>query len=256
MIIRHDAHPALRDHVRSYYGFSEQTDGPVRRREGPGASVVVVISFEHDWLMGSALAPEQPFRRFTSFVGGLHDSAVLSEHGGRSEGMQVNLAPPAAAALFGAPMYELASTLVPFEDVFGEHELVERLAEAPSWDARFVLLEAELAARLADARPASAGVTWAWRRLVETRGGVRVASLCEELGWSRKRLSARFRDEVGLAPKTVARLLRIEHATELAEVGVPWAEIAFACGYYDQSHLVNEFREITGATPTQFLAAA
>jgi len=84
---------------------------------------------------------------------------------------------------------------------------------------------------------------------------VRVETLCRELGWSRRRLAARFRDEVGLAPKTAARLLRLERAAELAAAGVEWVQVASACGYYDQSHLVNEFRQITGATPTQFLAA-
>jgi AraC-like DNA-binding protein len=225
----------------------------VRRREGPGSSVVLVISFEHEWLMGQALAPERPFERFRSFVAGMHDAAVLTEHPGRSEGIQVNLSPPAAAVLLGVPMHELARRIVRYEDVL-PGELVERLAGAPDWDARFDLLESALARRLADG-PRPDGAMWAWQRLAETHGRVRVETLCRELGWSRRRLAARFRDEVGLSPKTVARLLRHERATELAAAGVEWAQIAYACGYYDQSHLVNEFRQITGASPTQYLAA-
>jgi AraC-like DNA-binding protein len=82
-----------------------------------------------------------------------------------------------------------------------------------------------------------------------------VETLCEELGWSRRRLAARFREAVGLPPKTVARLLRLDRAIELAGSGMAWAEVAYACGYFDQSHLVNEFRRITGASPTQYLGA-
>jgi AraC-like DNA-binding protein len=253
VLVERGPHPALRGHVRSYYGFTEEIDGPVRRREGPGSSVVLVISFEHDWLMGQALAPERPFERFKSFAAGLHDAAVLTEHAGRSEGIQVNLSPPAAATLFGISMHELARRIVPFEDVLPE-ELVERLAEAPHWDARFDLLENALARRLADGAPPD-GAVWAWERLRETHGQVRIETLCRELGWSRKRVAARFRDEVGLSPKTVARLLRLERAAELAAAGVEWAQVAYACGYYDQSHLVNEFRRVTGASPTQYLAA-
>jgi AraC-like DNA-binding protein len=253
MLVERGPHPALRGHVRSYYGFTEETAGPLRRREGPGSSVVLVISFEHDWLMGQALAPERPFDRFRSFVAGMHDAAVLTEHAGRSEGIQVNLSPPAAAVLLGVPMHEVARRIVPFEDVL-PGELVERLAEAPDWETRFDLLESAVAARLAD-RPRPDGVMWAWERLAETHGRVRVETLCRELGWSRRRLAARFRDEVGLSPKTVARLLRLERATELAAAGVEWAQVAYACGYYDQSHLVNEFRQITGVSPTQYLPA-
>jgi AraC-like DNA-binding protein len=256
MLVERAAHPALRGHVRSYYGFAEETAGPLRRREGPGASVVVVISFEHEWLMGQALDPERPFQRFTSFIAGLHDAAVLTEHDGRSEGMQINIAPPVAAALFGISMHELARRIVPLEDVFPGDHLVERLAEAADWETRFDLLEATLGTRLADALPLSEDAAWAWRRLAETHGTLRVEALCEELGWSRKRLGASFRETVGLPPKTVARLLRLERAIELASSGIDWAEVAYACGYFDQSHLANEFRQITGASPTRYLAAA
>jgi AraC-like DNA-binding protein len=255
MLVQRRPHPALRGHIRTYYGFAEETPEPLRRREGPGSSAVIVLSFEHEWLVGQALAPERPFERFTSFVAGMHDAAVLTEHGGRSEGIQVNIEPPAAAALLGIPMHELARQIVPLEDVFPSDHLIERVAEARDWDTRFELLEAALAARLADGAPLSDGAAWAWQRLAETHGRLRVEALCQELGWSRKRLSARFREVVGLPPKTVARLLRLERAIELASSGLKWAEIAYVCGYYDQSHLVNEFRQITGASPTEYVAA-
>jgi AraC-like DNA-binding protein len=76
--------------------------------------------------------------------------------------------------------------------------------------------------------------------------------LAEELGWSRKRIAARFRDEIGLPPKAVARLVRFERARELVGT-MPWGELAFECGFYDQSHMINEFRRITGRTPETFL---
>jgi AraC-like DNA-binding protein len=255
-LVHRTAHPALRDHVRGYYGFTEETGGPLRRREGPGSSVVIVVSFEHEWRLGDALAPERPFERFTSFIAGMHDTAVLTEHHGRAEGMQVNLAPPAAARLFGIPMRELARTTVSFEEVFGSIELVERLAELRSWEARFDLFEDTFAAMLRDAPPRSPAVEWIWRRLSETHGGVRMKELCRELGWSRKRLVEQFREEVGLTPKTAARLIRLERAIELASTGLTWGEVAHASGYYDQSHLVNEVRAITGGTPTEYQAAA
>jgi AraC-like DNA-binding protein len=149
------------------------------------------------------------------------------------------------------PLHELARRTVPLEDVLDEPVLVERLASGRDWDARFELLDAALARRVADVRP-SREVAWAWRRLRETHGRVSVGWLAEELGWSRERIVARFRDEVGLAPKACARLIRFERARELAGT-MPWAEIAFDCGFSDQSHLINEFRRVTGRTPETFL---
>lgn len=242
MLIRRDPAPPLAGRVTSYYGFEVRTPEPVQQREGPGTDVVVILTFEEHWLIDGA--------RHTSFVAGLHDRQVTTEHPGRSLGMQVNLDPLAARALVGMPLHELAGVTVAAEGILDPF-LVERLADTPGWDARFALLDAALAPRLADA-PSSREVGWAWQRLRETQGRVAIGELAAELGWSRKRIVARFRDEIGLPPKAVARVLRFEHARELAGT-MPWGELAFECGFSDQSHLIAEFRRITGRTPETFL---
>jgi AraC-like DNA-binding protein len=237
---------ALRGQVTSYYGFLERTAAPLRRREGPGTDVVIVISFGEEWLIDG--------RRHSSFAGGLHESQVTTEHQGRSHGMQINVSPPAAYMLFEQPLDALANTTVPLEDALGEASLPERLHEAGGWSARFHLLDRLLSERLAEAAPARREVVWAWGRLCSAHGNVRIAELADELGWSRRRLVARFREQVGLPPKAAARMLRFEHARALAESAAQpdWARIALECGYYDQSHLINEFRAVTGQTPVTF----
>ena len=247
---------ALRGRVRDYYGFTERTGVRTRRREGPGPEIVVIVSFGNEWRVGNALEPERALTRFDSFVGGLRDSSVLTEHDGVSAGMQINLAPTTAHMVFGLPMRELAEQNVPLDTLVADADLlVERLHDAPSWSERFAILDVELAARLAGAPDPTPGVEWAWRELERTRGRAAVAALCGELGWSRRRLAARFKDEVGLGPKTVARLFRFEHALELvaADPEPAWARIASRAGYYDQSHLINEFRAITGITPRRYV---
>ena len=236
----------LRGRVTRYYGFREERHGPVRRREGPGTDVVIVISFDQDWLIDGA--------RHTSFVGGLRQTQVTTEHGGRSFGMQIDLPPPAAHAILGLPLDELANDVVRLEDVLDEPSLVERLACAGDWHARFDLLDRVLSRRMADARPPSKEIAWAWERLSASHGRIRVAQLARELGWSRRRLVAGFREEIGLTPKAAARVQRFEHTRAVAEMLVrpDWARIAVECGYYDQSHLINDFRVVTGQTPVTF----
>jgi AraC-like DNA-binding protein len=188
-------------------------------------------------------------------VGGLHERQVFTENGGSADGMQINLGPLAAYRIFRVPMRTLAHRAVALDDVLGSGAalLVERLAELDDAD-RFDLLDAFLSTRLAEAQPPDPGIAWAFTRLVDTHGRTPVARLAEELGWSRRRLVARFQEQVGLPPKAVARLLRFERARDLG--GRPdrpsWAEIALECGYYDQSHLINEFRAVTGRTPVTF----
>src|SRR6478736_2592260 len=243
MQIRQAPAAPLAGRVTTYFGFEMETPEPVRQREGPGTDVVVILTFEEHWLIDG--------ERHTSFVGGLYERQVTTEHPGRSLGMQVNLDPLAAQALVGAPLHELANRTVPLEEILHAPFLVERLAGARNWDSRFALLDETLAPRLADARP-SGEVAWAWQRLRQTHGRIAIGELAAELGWSRKRIVARFRDEIGLPPKAVARLLRFEHARELAGT-MSWGELAFECGFSDQPHLIAEFRRVTGRTPETFL---
>jgi AraC-like DNA-binding protein len=242
MVIQRPPTAPLAGRVTTYYGFEEETPEPMRRREGPGVDVVVVLTFDEHWLIDG--------ERHTSFVGGLCEQQVTTEHPGRSLGMQVNLDPLAARALVGVPLHELAYRTVPLEQVLDTPFLVERLADS-DWDTRFAILDGMLAPRLAEARP-SREVAWAWQRLRATHGRTPIGALAAELGWSRKRIVARFRDEIGLPPKAMARLLRFERARELAGT-MSWGELAFECGYSDQSHLIAEFRRITGRTPETFL---
>ena len=241
---------ALRGQVSRYYGFQEATPTPLRRREGPRGHVILIVSFGEHWLING--------ERLTSFAAGLHDRQVTTEHAGRSFGIHVDIAPPAAHVLFRVPMHLLAKRAVPIEDVLDEPSLGDRLHEAGNWPNRFRLLDEILGKRLAAVRSPSTEVVWAWRSLRETGGQVPIHALTEELGWSRKRIVARFREEVGLPPKAVARLLRFDRARALAEQTErpDWAEIAVECGYYDQSHLINDFVAVTGRTPVTFFQDA
>lgn len=248
MLLQRSPGHHLRRRVGGYWGFDETTARPTRRREGPGSAVVLILSFGNAWVIDG-----EPRG---SFVGGLRSSQVTTEHSGWSRGMHIDLAPWAAHALFRIPMHELAQTTVPL-DALLPFEIVERLEDAPTWDERFEILDELFARWLLDTstRPALPEVIWAWERLRSTDGRVRVASIASELGWSRKRLVSRFREQIGLPPKAAARLLRFERARRLAGT-MSWGDLAFACGYADQPHLIAEFRAFTGRTPETFLQDA
>lgn len=238
-----------------YCGFTEWSSEPLRRREIAQDSVTVIFNLGPQLLVGGR---EEPLSARQSFAAASLGEYGVTEFTGPSRGIEVKMTPLGARALFGQPMDELSPVVVPLEQALaGSGLLTEQLACAPGWQARFDLLDAELAGRLRERPAPPPDVAWAWGRLTRSSGRLSIGSLLEELGCSRRHLSARFREQIGITPKTAARLLRFRRCVELlGEDGTRFAEIAAACGYYDQPHMNRDFREFSGTTPRSFLASA
>ena len=81
--------------------------------------------------------------------------------------------------------------------------------------------------------------------------------MARRLGWSHRRLISRFREQIGLIPKLLARVIRFDRATTAlrAPEARDLAEIAFDCGYAGQAHLNREFREFAGTSPSRIRAS-
>jgi AraC-like DNA-binding protein len=239
--------PRLRDSVLSYTGYAELATAPMRRLEAPFAGIPMILSLGPSILVDGV--------RHRSFVAGLSDRASVTEYSGEQLGIQVNLTPLGARRLLAMPMEELARRVVAVEDVVAD-ALAERLHDARDWPARFALLDELLLSRLDAAPPVAPQLQHAWARLSASHGAVEIGALAREVGWSRRHLAARFRSEVGLPPKAVARILRFERVTGTlrANGGSGLADVAYACGYADQAHLNRDFREFAGTTPTAYAA--
>jgi AraC-like DNA-binding protein len=248
--------PRLRGYVSEYEGYVERGLPPLRQQI-PTPLLPVIVNFDSPWRIGSSATG--PSDVFDSFVAGLGVTSSYVAAAGPARCVQVNLTPLGAHLLFGIALHELANEIVPLEAVFPRHlaTLADRLEAVATWDERFALLDAILVARMAEARDPSPDVVWAWDVLERTHGKAPIGWICDRLGRSRRHLAQRFRDQVGLPPKTVARIMRFDHAVSLlGRDGAGLAEVAFECGYYDQAHLNRDFREFAGMSPGRFLHRA
>jgi AraC-like DNA-binding protein len=253
--------PALRPFVTAYVGY-RLSGFPAGVHLGmPSQAMTAVISLSEALDLAAVPGSLPQDGRFATLAGGLTSRSVAIRHDGSQHGVQVSLTPFGARALYGMPAAALVDTLVPLDDLLGRlgAELVDRLRHAASWDARFAALDHVFLRALGrgasgrhEAGRARPEVAEAWRRLVATRGRAQVGAIASDLAWSRRHLSRQFRREVGLSPKAVARVLRFEHAHRLAARADPpsWARVSATAGYADQAHLVREWREFTGLSPT------
>ena len=251
-------HPSLRTHVQEYAGWIEQMATPIVRREPPTEVVPVIINFGAPVRIYDQQNPSR-WTDYGSFSTGAYDTYVLVGSTGPSAGLQVNLSILGARLFLGRPLRDLYNRAVDLEDVFGgdARRLTGELYDAPSWDARFAILDRELAARIRASRVPSAAVLCAWNRLVTSGGRVAIRAIVDEVGCSQRHLIAQFREEIGLSPKTLARVLRFGRAIRaIKEDGrVRLAELAADCGYYDQAHFSRDFRGFAGVTPTELIAS-
>jgi uncharacterized glyoxalase superfamily protein PhnB/AraC-like DNA-binding protein len=95
-------------------------------------------------------------------------------------------------------------------------------------------------------------LAWAWRTMQNAGGAVRIADLAREAGCSHRHLIGRFREQVGATPKTAARVLRYTRAARLLDRGgLRQAEVATACGYADQAHMIREYARLPAQLPAR-----
>jgi AraC-like DNA-binding protein len=250
----------LKPYVIDYQGYKEHAQAALRRLQAPFAGFPMIVSLgpSIDILNGDRPREKETYR---SFLAGLHDVHVFTEFLGKQRGFQVNFTLLGAYRFLNATMSDIANRCLHLGDLLGEAE-AERLADAldgaEDWPARFDLMDAFLLTRMSKSRPMAPDVAWALKALQESGGARTIGALSRDLSCSRKTLIQRFHAQVGLSPKQVANILRFETAVKgitAATDEESWADLAIACGYYDQSHFNREFRRYSGRTPSEFRAA-
>lgn len=245
---------ALRGLVRRYVGYREKSVVPVRRREVPTGDVHLIVSFGPPISVLDANGAVTDRRTPVSFVAPVSAGFALTEYVGEQFGLQVTLTPIGAGRLLGLPLSALDSTPVDLPDLSAASAAipVERLAEAESWAARFDLMDGFLLDRFAADSSVSPVAARACDEIRRTHGQVAIRSLADGFGCSHRHLLTEFHRQIGLAPKTYARILRCRRAMNLLRTPSfgTLAEVAAACGYADHGHLSRDFRRITGLNPS------
>jgi AraC-like DNA-binding protein len=194
-------------------------------------------------------------RQRRAFLAGTLTRPWLLRAGRRVATLGVRFRPGEVTPLLPASMAAAAGRETPLASIVGRSRaqaLAEALARARGAAARFAAAEDWLAAQLAlTGRRTAATARPAVRALLETRGTARIADVARSLGWTRRRLERAFARELGIRPKLFARIVRLNavlaglDAAERASA----VDLALGAGYFDQAHLLKDFRVLAGRTP-------
>jgi AraC-like DNA-binding protein len=207
--------------------------------------VVTVATGAEDWAPRCVLVGPSTRRR---------EDLKLS---GSLQVFSIRFSPTGFHGLFGIPARLLRDQALEAGLVLGREvvEVHEQLAAADpaQWQAvaeRYLLKRVRMSHRAGEDEIAGRAVA----AMQRARGMVGVSKIAAQAAVSQRHLERVFQERVGVSPKMFGRLLRLDHALNLAGPESRWVEIADACGYFDQSHLVRDFRALTGATPMEFTA--
>jgi AraC-like DNA-binding protein len=278
--VQRPAHHRLRAYVHGYLASSSNLCIAVQERHLPTTEVPLLINFGTPHRRWDAAGSGEWTSRYGVWVVGLHNRHQLTQAVGERQFMVVRFTPIGAYLFLRLPMHLIANESLDLEliDPSLARVLVSRIGVARSWTERFGAIESLIAERVAEAEiPFSIGS--AWRSLVATDGRIALGQLASEMDCSHRALIARFRTYVGFPPKTIARLLRFNRAVRSLDrrsqmranesvskpfieakqaedplvSAIQWADLAADCGYFDQAHLIKDFREFAGSTPAAFL---
>jgi AraC-like DNA-binding protein len=243
----------LAPYVREIQGYVEERGPRIVRKEVPSGRVPLILVFGPGFSLYDVSRPHhwRPLGR--SFVAGIHEHHAVVGSKGDALCMQVDLTPWGARHFLRTDMDELAEKVVDLNAILGPFadRLEERLAEAQTWEARFEVLGRVLAERILRKSAGSPLVRAAWDAIEKSQGAIRIGQLASRLDCSRKHLLTLFRRDVGVPPKTIARILRFERAITELQSGwtASFAELAASCGYADQAHFNRDFLAFAGESP-------
>jgi len=169
----------------------------------------------------------------------------------------IHFKPGGAFPFLGLPAGDLVDTHVDLEILWGPSagRLRERLCEACTSAERFQLLQQALLGRLGHGVEQHYAVSAALEMFRKNQAGPRVREAAKYLGLSQRRFIQVFKAEVGITPKLFSRIQRFQQTRTLIQQNpsINWAHLAVDLGYFDQSHLIREFLEFSGLSPTEHI---
>jgi AraC-like DNA-binding protein len=208
----------------------------------------------------------QPFQELTvggdsklqprCFFAGQITGPLLVRPSGATRTIGIRFRPEGASRILRLPMHELTGAVTPLDRV--QPRLSVQLDVLPQAGSLQTLLAAldELLVRIAKPGLETGRLSVAVTLATRAGGMLDVAWLAEQVGLSSRQLERLFKEHVGLPPKLFCRILRFQRVFQSMErEDRSWVDAALSCGYYDQSHLIRDFKQFSGRTPPALLAA-
>lgn len=162
------------------------------------------------------------------------------------------------ANFVSVPINSLANKETPIDQLFepnSARELAKHIVEATSTEQRIEIIEKFLLDTLNEQSTISKIVSTTVDALLATKGSASISSILKEDLSKRRQLERKFTKQIGVSPKQLAKVIRLQTALKMliSEHPEGLTNIAYESEYFDQSHFTKDFKEFTGINPKEFL---
>ena len=250
-------HPALAHIVRCLWAFeATPTDGTAEiQRIVPDGYPELVLQYgdaAHEIADDGASIRQQRF-----IFAGQISRPLLLQPGAQASMIGIRLQPAGARLLLGLPMHELTDVRIDLAQIWTREaeQLIDAVACEDDIAGRLQVVEQFLLQKIANVRSKSdAAITHGVGMLQSTDGHLSVDALAVGCGLSARQLERRFLNEVGISPRLLASIFRFRRVFDLLEQEPSgrWVSAAIGAGYFDQAHMIRDFKRFAGQQPQAF----
>jgi len=188
-----------------------------------------------------------------SFVVGAMTKSITSN---RTNLTGIRFKPGMAHPFLKCPMNELTDMMIDFREFVGNeaNHVLDQLANLHTIEKQVSILNKVFIQKLSTLWPVEAPMTSALNLIYLTGGNCTVTEISRKIGWSRQHFTRKCISYTGLNPKFLSQVIRIKKLIELHKFGQfrNWSTLSLDADFYDQSHMINEFKKITGFTPLEY----
>ena len=194
------------------------------------------------------------------WAAGVRTEPITIPSGSMASMMVISFKRGMSYAFYPFPVNEIADHVLDADLIWGEaFALVrEQMLETSDIDHRFAIIEDFLFDKFASRLVVDECVAFAIGEMSRNPDHLNMTRMNAKIGYSQKHFISMFKKRVGLTPKAYLKIMRFQKAIETIETvaagSIDWATLANDCGFFDQSHFINDFRVFSGFTPEEYLS--
>ncbi len=190
------------------------------------------------------------------WASGVRTEPITIPSGSNAAMMVISFKKGMAAPFFPFPMQELADRVLDADLVWGHDftNLREQLLATREIYRRFQVVEGFLLQKFGSRLQVNPCVSFALDQMTHRPDEVGIARMNNQIGYSQRHFTDMFRRQVGVTPKAYLRIMRFQKAVKTIDAArdIDWRQMSLDCGFYDQSHFINDFKHFSGFTPEEY----